>query len=287
MEFTEEIDRDSLTSHLVLSGLPPDLATAILATSSAANYLAAAWMEFYNDPSVLEASKVIKPDGTIQYPHDLAAQNLIVKTLRTRNRNDGILAEENLAKNIRAQRVWLVDGLDGTKGFGKAENWFATATGLVKNGVLQNGVIQHPLPMGWRDIVFAQRGIGAYFYSTPGPLQRLHVSECSSVQNARFVTHRWIIDTLKHHHLVSQSESLGSAALQQGYVAMGLKDGYFSKTLNPWDAIGSIIIEEAGGKVTDWRGKPRDPFSHDSIVATNGHIHDELVQMLEPLLDSM
>ena len=73
----------------------------------------------------------------------------------------------------------------------------------------------------------------------------------------------------------------GSAALDLCLVAAGTFDGYWEMKLHPWDsAAGSLLVEEAGGRVTGWRGEPYRP-EHGAVVASNGHIHDELLRILD------
>jgi myo-inositol-1(or 4)-monophosphatase len=80
----------------------------------------------------------------------------------------------------------------------------------------------------------------------------------------------------------AQLDTLGSSAIEQGFVASGAYHGYVSALVKPWDAAGTVIIEEAGGRVTDWRGQPRDIFSETGMIATNGGpIHDQLVAILK------
>lgn len=75
---------------------------------------------------------------------------------------------------------------------------------------------------------------------------------------------------------------IGSAALELAYTACGRQGGYFEIYLNPWDyAAGMLLIQEAGGQVTDFMGKPLNPRKGSSVTATNGFIHDELLKLLK------
>lgn len=91
------------------------------------------------------------------------------------------------------------------------------------------------------------------------------------------------LEWLRNHE---RCETIGSAALEQAGVADGSYYVYFSRTLNPWDAAGTVIIQEAGGKVTDWRGLERDILSEEYILATNGVVHHCFIRLLQPLLKS-
>jgi myo-inositol-1(or 4)-monophosphatase len=79
---------------------------------------------------------------------------------------------------------------------------------------------------------------------------------------------------------------LGSAALDLCYVAAGRMDGFWEQDLKPWDiAAGTIIVEEAGGRVTDFAGNPHSSRRHQ-LLATNGHIHDEMLEVTKAFLKS-
>lgn len=74
---------------------------------------------------------------------------------------------------------------------------------------------------------------------------------------------------------------IGSAALELAYTACGRQGGYFEIYLNPWDyAAGMLLIQEAGGKVTDFTGKALNPRKGSSVAATNGYIHTELLKLI-------
>lgn len=74
---------------------------------------------------------------------------------------------------------------------------------------------------------------------------------------------------------------LGSAALELAYTACGRQDGYFEAYLNPWDyAAGMLLVQEAGGKVSDWNGKNLDPTQGNQIAGTNGQVHEELLNLI-------
>ena len=74
---------------------------------------------------------------------------------------------------------------------------------------------------------------------------------------------------------------IGSAALELAYTACGRQGGYFEAYLNPWDyAAGMLIVQEAGGTVSDWRGKSLDPAQGSQVAGTNGNVHDELLRLL-------
>ena len=74
---------------------------------------------------------------------------------------------------------------------------------------------------------------------------------------------------------------IGSAALELAYTACGRQGGYFEIYLNPWDyAAGMLLVQEAGGKVTDWNGNALDPAQGSQVAGTNGQVHEELLKLL-------
>lgn len=89
------------------------------------------------------------------------------------------------------------------------------------------------------------------------------------------------VDIAVQDFLNQDVRRIGSAALELAYTACGRQDGYFEIYLNPWDyAAGMLLIQEAGGQVTDFTGKPLDPRKGGSVVGTNGYVHDELLKLL-------
>lgn len=292
--FFEEEDR------LWLRGVHFDLLTAVVASKIAAQFLAVRHALFYQDETKRASRKKIKPDGSSTVPEDIEAQNIVLSILRKRMRgSDGILAEEGVEEVANKRRVWLVDGLDGTARFAEGSHNFASAVGLVEQGRFLTSAIAHPFDVDYIDVFFGMRNRRAFVHApatwgTDSHFHRLRVSPFSEISAYRGVTHGHVLAAIQHQcdpdvplRRYTDREFLrlyGSAALQQAGIASGVFDWYAARNPKPWDAIGTVLITEAGGRVTNFQNEPRDIFSSDSYLATNGHVHGRMVDLFRESL---
>lgn len=214
---------------------------------------------------------------------DRACEALLVERLRRERPHDDILAEEGGAHvDSGAAWRWIIDPLDGTVNFAHGYPCFAVSIGVELGGVRTVGVVYDPL----RDECFdAVRTRGSRRNGRP-----IRVSGCDSVGRALLATGFAydVRDTaddnleafgraVKHAGGVRRD---GSAAIDLCYVACGRFDGYWELKLHPWDvAAGILIVEEAGGRVTDLGDAPVPASGHE-IVASNGRIHEALLRVL-------
>ena len=200
----------------------------------------------------------------------------------------GIYGEEGTREGLDRQFRWYVDPLDGTTNFAHGLPQFSVSMGLEQrtlpaegeDGKLVAAIIYDPM----RDELYsAEAGRGAFLDGKP-----IHVSRIADLAESLAATgfpsrkrhdnpniHFYQEFTLRSHGV----RRLGSAALDLAYVAAGRYEGFWEFNLNPWDtAAGILLIEEAGGKATDFSG---GPFRLDSreVLASNGLIHDELVAL--------
>ena len=214
---------------------------------------------------------------------DGRAEAIVVDALTAAFPDDGILAEEGSARRGRSGRRWIIDPLDGTTNYAHGLPLFSVGIGLEMAGSILVGVVYDPT----RDELFVgERGGGAWLNDT-----RLTVSTTATLDTSLLVTGfpyniREVADTnLKEYATFALRaravRRLGSALLDFAYVAAGRFDGFWELGLSPWDvAAGRILVEEAGGRVTDLRGGRVD-IDRPKIVATNGRIHDEMLAVLE------
>lgn len=205
----------------------------------------------------------------------------------------GIYGEEGTRERLEGEFRWYVDPLDGTTNFAHGFPHFCVSMGLEQrpahlkpeeDGTLVAGVIYDPM----RDELFtAERGKGAWLNG-----RSIHASAAPELAEALLATgfpsrkrhdspnvHFYQEFTLRSHGV----RRAGSAALDLAYVAAGRLDAFWEFNLNPWDtAAGILLVEEAGGSVTDFSGKH---FCLDSreILASNGKIQLELVTLFENL----
>jgi myo-inositol-1(or 4)-monophosphatase len=214
---------------------------------------------------------------------DHACEALIVETLGRERPDDAILAEEGGgADREGAAWRWIIDPLDGTTNYAHGYPRFCVSIGVEHHDQRTVGVVYDPL---LDELYSAVRGQGAHCNGRP-----IDVSGEDDFGNALLATgfaydvHRSLEDNLNHFaHVVKQARAVrrdGSAALDLCYVAAGRFDGFWEMKLHAWDvAAGLLIVEEAGGRVSDMAGGPVDR-SGMQTVATNGHIHDVLIRLL-------
>jgi myo-inositol-1(or 4)-monophosphatase len=218
--------------------------------------------------------------------YDKRSEALIVAAIQARFPDDLIVAEESATSIGSAGRRWLVDPLDGTTNFAHGLPFFCVSIGLEVGGRAELGVVAAPA-LGWT--FFGARGQGAFFND-----KRMSVSATETLQDSLLATGfpydsstspRNNFDEFVRLYKRTQGvRRAGAAALDLCMTAAGWFDGYWELKLKPWDVCaGALFVEEAGGRVSDWTG---GPFSSDGgeIVASNGHLHQLLVDALRPSL---
>ena len=217
---------------------------------------------------------------------DLASERLIIERIKTHYPRHTILAEESgtnapAAEGAQSDWRWIIDPLDGTTNYAHGYPCFCVSMGLERNGTLELGVVYDPL----RDEVFAaERGQGAALNG-----KRIQVSPTPSLASALLCTGfpydvRERSQFARHFaNFIMNAQGVrrdGAAALDLAYVAAGRFDGFWEEGLKPWDvAAGMLLIEEAGGTVSDYNNQPLDIFT-PPILATNGLIHEEMMRVL-------
>jgi myo-inositol-1(or 4)-monophosphatase len=214
---------------------------------------------------------------------DEACEALIVKALGQERPHDAILAEEGGGSDRDgAEWRWIIDPLDGTTNYAHGYPRFCVSIGIERNDERELGVIYDPL---LDELYTAVRGEGAFLNG-----RRLRVSGELDFGAALLATgfaydiRKSLEDNLNHFALViKQARAVrrdGSAALDLCYVAAGRFDGFWEMKLHPWDvAAGLLIVEEAGGAISDMRGGPALRSGRET-VASNGHIHARLIELL-------
>ncbi len=224
--------------------------------------------------------------GTKSGPTDLVtqadreAEEAIKELLLSRFPEAGFLGEEGGSEGGRALR-FIVDPLDGTVNYAHGFPFYGVSLALEVEGQVQVGVV---MDTSRGEAFYAVRGEGAYLNGRP-----IRVTERRELLGSLLAT-GFPYDVAKDPENLTYfqralSKGLlvrrpGAAALDLVYVAAGRLDGFWEVKLNPWDvAAGWLIVEEAGGRVTDLEGKPYR-LGHRYIVATNGHIHEALIQTL-------
>jgi myo-inositol-1(or 4)-monophosphatase len=218
---------------------------------------------------------------------DIAAENMIVSRIKSTFPSHSILAEEihNVSRdqNSGSPCRWVIDPLDGTTNFAHGYPVFSVSIGLEVAGELGLGIVYDP---GRDEMFTARRGGGSFCNGI-----QLRVSTTGSLLLSLLATgFPYDIQTSKENNLnnfcafaprVQGIRRGGSAALDLCYVASGRLDGFWELKLNPWDcAAGFLMVREAGGIVTNFRGQPAS-ISGREVVASNGLIHQEMLDVLE------
>ncbi|MBI5752598.1 MAG: inositol monophosphatase [Hydrogenophilales bacterium] len=214
---------------------------------------------------------------------DRLAEQAIVETLLEAYPDHAILAEEGGAQG-HSDYLWIIDPLDGTTNFLHGFPQFAVSIGLQVKGVLNLAVVYDPTR---NELFTATRGRGAYLND-----RRLRVSKQTRLQDSMIGTgfpyrdFTYLDDYLKmFRELLPKTAGLrrpGCASLDLAYVAAGRYDGFWEAGLKPWDlAAGVLLIQEAGGLVTDFDGG-ENYMATGNVVGGNPKVFSQLLQVIQP-----
>jgi len=220
---------------------------------------------------------------------DRKSEDLIVKWILKNFPDHAILTEESPAVGDSPYR-WIIDPLDGTTNFAHTYPIACISIAFEDHGQITFGGIFDPFR---RDLFYAERGQGATLNGVP-----VVVSQNPTLAHSLLCTgfpydHRERPDDylamFKAFMMKAQGvRRTGAAALDLAYVAAGCFDGFWECKLQSWDiAAASLLVEEAGGKLSDFSGKPlivsnREAALVPQMVATNGFIHGEMIEVLKP-----
>lgn len=217
---------------------------------------------------------------------DLASERLIIDRIKTYYPRHAILAEESGMNPLASDGEqgdwrWIIDPLDGTTNYAHGYPCFCVSIGLEHKGRIEVGVVYDPM----RDECFAaERGEGAALNG-----KRIRVSPTPNLASALLCTGfpydvRERGEFARHFaNFIMNAQGVrrdGAAALDLAYIAAGRFDGFWEEGLKPWDvAAGVLLIEEAGGKVSDYHGEAFDIFT-PPILVSNGLIHEQMMRVL-------
>lgn len=226
---------------------------------------------------------------------DRSANQHIVARLNVAFPEDGILSEESKDDFVRLQkpRVWIVDPLDGTKEFIARNGEFSIMIGLAVEGKPVLGVIQQPAT----GLLYAGAiGQGAFMYED-GERIDLTVSDCGVIRDMILVSSRshrqQIVDRIRAQLNITRERVSGSVGLKVGLITRQLADLYIhpSPGCKEWDLCApQALLEAAGGRITDCWGNPirynrRDVRAHNGLIATNGVLHDRVVEVVSAICE--
>ncbi|MBS3741674.1 MAG: inositol monophosphatase [Candidatus Cloacimonetes bacterium] len=219
---------------------------------------------------------------------DKRAEDAIIQILKNNFPDHNILTEESdFARDDRSEYCWVIDPLDGTTNYVHEFPFVNVSVALQKSKESIVGVVFNPI---LDEFFYAIKGRGSYKNE-----QRLVVSQSTELKKSVLATgfpyemkgERNNLDNF--NKIIKECRGVrrpGAAALDLCYVAAGIFDGFWEMELHPWDtAAGILIVEEAGGKIAKFDGAEFSIFDKE-IVATNGKIHEKLINILGGIIKS-
>jgi len=236
---------------------------------------------YFNHPDLKTAMKAGGVNDLVTEA-DHASDKAIIGVIRKNFPDHFILSEETGNVPTDSEYKWIIDPIDGTINFAQGIPICCVSIGLEKNGEMILGAVYAPFLNEW---YFAEKGKGAFLNDAP-----------ISVSRQKELMHSCLVTGFPYTYLDSANgplqcferfirkgipvRRLGSAAIDLCWVAAGRFDGFYEHKLNAWDsAAGYLLVEEAGGRVTDFSGKKYDPYQ-PHICATNSFIHNDLLAVV-------
>jgi myo-inositol-1(or 4)-monophosphatase len=214
---------------------------------------------------------------------DHASEKAIMDVIKKKYPDHFILSEEAGEMRMDSEYKWIIDPIDGTVNFAHGIPLNCVSIGIEHKGEMVMGAVYNP---HMNELFFAEKGKGATLNDKP-----IRVSSQTQTIKACLVTgfpYTYInvpngpLEIFER--FIRQGipvRRLGSAAIDLCWVAAGRFDGFYEHKLEPWDsAAGYLIVEEAGGKVTDLEGNKFSPYQH-KVLATNGKIHEEMLGVIK------
>jgi myo-inositol-1(or 4)-monophosphatase len=213
---------------------------------------------------------------------DRRAESLIIDEIRKDFPEHGVLTEESRELKSGSGFRWIIDPLDGTTNYAHGFPTFCVSIAFEEAGTVKLGAVYNPM---LDELFLAEKGGGAFLNGL-----KIRVSGTDSLDKSLLATgFPYDIRVSEKNNLdhftafatrVQAIRRAGSAALDLSYTACGRFDGFWEMKLHPWDvAAASLIMEEAGGTVTDFNNGPFSIYS-DECLASNGLIHDQMLKVL-------
>ena len=216
---------------------------------------------------------------------DTLCERAIVKIILEAFPDHDMLTEESPFEGKGSPWRWIIDPLDGTTNYYHGFPCFCVSIGLEVKGEVKLGVVYNPM---LDELFHAVKGKGAFLNG-----HRIQVSRVDDLDRS-FLSTGFPYDVQEHtdfylryfRKFISKSFAVrrpGSAALDLSYLSAGRFDGFWELKLHPWDVVaGSLMVTEAGGKVTDFQGHPFQIYAEE-ILASNGLIHEEMLQAIQEI----
>ncbi|MCH9613876.1 MAG: Inositol-1-monophosphatase [Chlamydiia bacterium] len=217
--------------------------------------------------------------------YDKEVEEMLVQYISSHFPDHSFLGEEEGAQHSNPDSIlWIIDPLDGTVNFAHNIPMFCTSIAATYKNEVLAGAVYQPIT---GELFVAEKGNGAYFNGS-----RISVSKTDLLDHAILATgfpynvhenpHHCIELFSKFAKMGAPLRRIGSAALDLCYVAAGRFDAFWEVSLHPWDyAAGKLILEEAGGMLTDFNDNPFSELVEGTVAATNGLLHEQLTKHLE------
>jgi len=232
---------------------------------------------FRQDWVLLKERRPAKEAATI---YDKEVDRLIVEKIKRRYPHHSLLSEEGGFLEGDPDWLWIVDSLDGTGDFANFNPFFSVCLALMHRSELLLGVIYAP---AIDEFYFAEKGQGAYLngvkiqVSDVADLSQSYIFYCEGGERNRGRTGELLH---KVYPRVTDIRKLGSAGLETAWVAAGKGEAYFTTRIEPWDvAPGVLLVQEAGGKVSDFQGNPWRPQTSD-LLFSNKKLHEKILSLI-------
>ncbi len=222
----------------------------------------------------------VKADKSFVTAADKEAEAVIIAELKKHFPDHGFLGEESGETRSSSEYQWVIDPLDGTANFVNGIPMFAVSIALFLRGAPIVGVVYNPVT----DSLYASekgKGVtcnGANVSVSDGGAEHAMITFGPGKKE------KLLLNALfsNAERLVKSKRYLGCAALDLAYVARGGTEGFVCLGLNTWDyAAGVLLVAEAGGKLTDFKGNPWFFGGSDHFLASNGHVHDALLALVK------
>jgi myo-inositol-1(or 4)-monophosphatase len=231
-------------------------------------------LHFNKDPALIQVRGSVK-DVVTKY--DETVDELIVKAIKKEYPGHNLMTEESGFIDNGSDYLWIVDSLDGTVNFACGNPLFGVCIALMKKGELQLGAIYCP---AIDEFYFAEKGKGAYLngkkihVSPAEELGKSYVFQCEGGSKDRVKTAA-LLDRIYPN--VMDLRKLGSAGVEAAWVALGRGDAYVTTSIEPWDvAPGVLLVQEAGGMVTDFEGNDWQ-LKKSNLIFSNSKLHGQLL----------
>jgi len=236
-------------------------------------------MEHFRQDYSLFSLRSTAKEASVRYDKDV--DRLIIAEIKRHYPHHSLLTEESSFLQGDPDWLWIVDSLDGTGNFANFNPFFSVCIALMHKSELLLGTMYAP---AINEFYFAEKGKGAYLnggrirVSDITDLSQSYIFYCEGGEKDRSKTGKIISRVYPH---VMDMRKLGSAGLEIAWVATGRGEAYFTTKIEPWDvAPGVLLIQEAGGEVSDFHGDSWK-LQRSDLLFSNGKVHQELLDLIK------